>query len=323
MDFESMSSKRVLHPRSNRSAASRLWACLAMLFVMALLPTSAQAWWNEEWSLRKKIMIDTSPAGAGITDPIGATPVLVRLHVGNFRFAQAKQDGSDLRFVSGDDKTPLKYHIEKYDSLLGEALVWVSMPDLQAGSKADIWLYYGNQKATAASDPKATYNSETALVYHFAERGTPAQDSSVWANNAQGAGQPAEGSLIGNGLRLDGVTSVTIPASASLDIAQDGALTWTAWIKPANLQRNAVIYSRREGGNGLVIGMDDGMPFVEVSVNGATQRSSAGAPVAPGGWHHLAVVATPGLVTVYLDGNAYSSISGSIPALKAAALPSR
>ncbi|MGO4683761.1 DUF2341 domain-containing protein [Hyphomicrobium sp. 2TAF46] len=315
-----MSTKRAFNPGPNRFAVRTLWACLATLFVMAFLPTSAQAWWNEEWSLRKKIMVDASPTGAGITDTIGAVPVLVRLHVGNFRFGQAKQDGSDLRFVSGDDKTPLKYHIEKYDALLGEALVWVSMPDLHAGSKADIWLYYGNQKATSASDPKATYTSDTALVYHFGERGTPAQDASVWANHAQGAGQPADGSLIGTGLRLDGVTSVTIPATQSLEIAQDGALTWTAWIKPASLQRNAVIYSRREGSNGLVIGMDDGMPFVEISASGATHRSSAGAPVAPGGWHHLAVVATPGLVTLYLDGNAYASISGTIPALKATAL---
>ena len=37
----------------------------------------------------------------------------------------------------GDDKTPLKYHIEKYDSLLGEALVWVAVPNVQAGAKTD------------------------------------------------------------------------------------------------------------------------------------------------------------------------------------------
>ena len=45
----------------------------------------------------------------------------------------ARDDGSDIRFVAGDDKTPLTFHIEKYDSLLGEAFVWVKVPDLKPG----------------------------------------------------------------------------------------------------------------------------------------------------------------------------------------------
>ena len=100
-------------------------AATALLFGLVALVASlapANAWWNDEWSLRKKITIDASASGANVTDPIGGVPVLVRLHVGNFRFSSAKDDGSDLRFVAGDDKTPLKHHIEKFDSLLGEGL---------------------------------------------------------------------------------------------------------------------------------------------------------------------------------------------------------
>ena len=112
----------------------------------------------------------------------------MRLHVGNFRFGTAKEDGGDLRFVAADDKTPLKHHVEKYDSLLGEALVWVSIADLKPGTKNEIWLYYGNQKAPTAVDAKGTYDPDTLLVYHFADRGTPAQDVSAWANSAQTRG---------------------------------------------------------------------------------------------------------------------------------------
>src|SRR5262249_8739496 len=152
--------------------------------------------WNDDWSMRKQISVDTSATGANITDAIGSTPLLVRLHVGNFRFAAAKDDGSDLPFIAGDDKTPLKYHIEKYDSLLGEALIWVNVPNVQPGAKANIWLYYGNQKATSGVDPKGSYDSDTLLVYHFNQRGTPALDSSVWANNSQNAGQSADAAII-------------------------------------------------------------------------------------------------------------------------------
>src|SRR5262249_9820746 len=145
-----------------------------------------------------------------------------------------------------------------------EGLIWVAVPNLASGAKTDIWLYYGNKKAISVGDPKATYDSDNQLVYHFNERGTPALDSSVWANNAQSVGQPAEGALIGTGLRLDGRGTLTLPASSSLALADNSPFTWSAWIKPAALQPNSALYSRRDGANGLVIGLDNGAPFVEI-----------------------------------------------------------
>ena len=308
--------------RSSFRRRASLLTCLLFGLVAALtfLPTPAKAWWNDDWSLRKKITIDASASGANITDPIGTTPVLIRLHVGNFRFASAKDDGSDLRFIAGDDKTPLKHHIEKYDSLLGEALVWVAVPNVQSGAKTDIWLYSGNKKAVATSDPKGTYGPDTLLVYHFNERGTPALDTSVWANNAQSVGQPAEGAMIGTGLRLDGRTPLTLPAAPSLALTDNAPFTWSVWIKPTALQPNAALYSRRDAANGLVVGLDNGAPFVEVTNAGAVQRSGAGAPVAPGSWHHIAVVASGGQIALYLDGAPYASLAATLPALNSVAL---
>lgn len=288
---------------------------LAAVGGMLLTATPANAWWNDEWQLRKKITIDTSAAGANITDPIGTTPVLVRLHTGNFRFNATKEDGGDLRFVAGDDKTPLKYHVEKFDALLGEALVWVAVPDLQPGAKTDLWLYYGNKKAVAIADSKGTYDPDTQLVYHFAERGTVPLDSTVWANNAQSVGQPADGAIIGTGLRLDGRTPLTLPSSSALALAGSGGWTWSAWVKPAAAQPNSALYSRRDGGNAVVIGFDNGAPFVEVANAGAVQRSATAAPVALNSWHHVAVVAGNGRVTLYLDGNAYAVLDAALPAL--------
>jgi biopolymer transport protein ExbB len=311
---------------ASRSALGRGRAHILMSLLLGLVAapvlfsSPASAWWNDEWQLRKKITIDTSASGANITDPIGTTPVLVRLHVGNFRFGQGKEDGSDLRFVAGDDKTPLKHHVEKYDSLLGEALVWVAVPNLRPGAKTDIWLYSGNKKAIATSDPKGTYDPDQLLVYHFNERGTPALDASVWANNAQSVGQPADGALIGTGLRLDGRSPLTLPAAPSLALADNAALTWSAWIKPAALAPNAAIYSRRDGANGLVIGLDNGAPFIEVTIAGAVQRSAAGAPLTPNGWHSVAVIAENGQVALYLDGNAYASLAVTLPHLNTIAL---
>lgn len=315
--------KRVGKPGIRRSTANILSAALFGLVAgLTMAPTAAQAWWNDDWSLRKKITIDASASGANITDPIGTVPVLIRLHAGNFRFSAAKDDGSDIRFVAGDDKTPLKHHVEKYDALLAEALVWVSVPSVQAGAKTEIWLYSGNKKATAVNDAKGTYDPETLLVYHFNERGTPSLDATVWANNAQSVAQPAEGSLIGTGLRLDGNTALTLPASPSLGLAGNAPFTWSIWLKPAMLQPNSALYSRRDAAasNGLVIGLDNGVPFVEVTNAGTVQRSSAGAPISAGFWHHLAVVASNGQVVLSLDGAPYASVAASLPALNTIAL---
>src|SRR5215469_3995513 len=234
-----------------RTAPKKLlfFVFLGLVANMALLPGKALAWWNDDWSLRKQITVDTSPTGANVSDPIGPTPVLIRLHVGNFKFDAAKEDGSDLRFVAGDDKTPLKFHIEKFDSLLGEAFIWVALPDLKPGAQTQFWLYYGNKKAVAVDDPKDTYDPDTLLVYHFTERGTPVHDSTTWANNAQTAGLSADGSLIGPGLKLDGQTTVTIPAAPSLAWTDGAAITWSADIKMAAAQPNAVIYNRSDGTN--------------------------------------------------------------------------
>lgn len=317
------SRKTSTRPAPSRRAASSSSVLLLLLAASGLLfalSTPARAWWNDDWSMRKKITIDTSASGANITDAIGTQAVLVRLHAGNFRFAQAKEDGSDLRLIAGDDKTPLKFHIEGFDSLLANAFVWVQVPDLKPGAKTDIWLYYGNKKAVAAADAKGTYDAATQLVYHFNERGTPAQDSTVWSNGAQSAGQPAEGAIIGTGLRLNGRNALTLPASPSLALPSAGSLSLSLWFKAAALQPNAAIYSRHDGANGLIIGLDNGAPFAEVINAGTVHRTGPGLPVAPGGWHHLAVTASPGFLTLYLDGKAVSTLAVTLPALNSIAL---
>jgi biopolymer transport protein ExbB len=239
--------------------------------LMALVfASTAHAWWNDDWAIRKKIVFDTSATGAGIGDPIGTVPVLIRLSDANFRFANAQSDGSDLRFVADDDKTVLPCHLESFDPLLNEAFVWVKVPELKPGAKTAIWLYYGNVagKPLKADDARGTYDGDTVLAYHFAEHGQPAVDSSGNGNNAQTTGLTAEGSIIGTGIRIDGKTTITIPASPTLFWPEGGAaMTWTAWIKFGPPQPNAVFFSRHDAAKSFLIGADNNVPFVEVGTS--------------------------------------------------------
>jgi len=289
----------------------------AVLMAIGLETQTAHAWWNSDWTMRKKITIDTTANGVPISDPIGETSVLIRLFDGNFQFANAKEDGGDIRFVASDDKTALRYHIEKWDAQMGEAFIWVRVPDLKHNSQTSFWLYFGNgtQKAIRADDPKGTYDSATTLVYHFSEKNQPPGDASGNNNNAANAGIPVEGSMIGGGIRLTGTTTVSIPASPSLAWERAGTLTWSAWIKLNALKPKAPIFSRGEQGRRFVIGSDNGVPYVEIADGGESKHSPAGEAVQVNTWHHLAVVANSGNVVLFLDGESYSTLNAQIPTL--------
>ena len=287
--------------------------------VLALLvaPAAALGWWNGEWSERKLFRIDTSGTGVVIGEPIGAAPVLVRLHVGNFKFEAAKEDGSDLRFVAGDDRTPLKHHAEKFDALLGEALIWVALPDLKPGGQTDFWLYYGNPKAASAGDSKGTYDPSTVLVYHFGERGQPPRDSTQWGNHAATVADVVDGAAIGQGLRLDGKSTLSIPVGPALNWKAGAHATWSAWIRPAEAMATGVIFSRREGAGAFRIGLADGKAYVEVAGVEGAGRASAAEALAAGEWHHLAVAAGDA-VALYLDGAPAGRLAARLPPLNSA-----
>ena len=58
----------------------------------------------------------------------------MRLHSGNFDFAAAKPDGSDLRVIAADDKTPLPFEVERFDGVNELALLWVHVGQVLPGT---------------------------------------------------------------------------------------------------------------------------------------------------------------------------------------------
>lgn len=284
------------------------------LLALVASASTAHAWWNDEWSLRRQITVDAAALGAPVVADSAARPVLVRLHDGNFQFLQAMENGTDIRFVAADDKTTLPHHIERYDSLLNEAFVWVAVPGLKAGGKVDLWLYYGNPAAPSVNDPKGTYDEATRLVYHFADTGAPL-DSTKNANSASTPATPVSGALIGPGHRMLGSGPVRIPFTDSLKRAAGEPYTWSAWIKPSASAARAVIFSWGDRDNGFEVGLASGAPYFEIHDGAASGRSQVGAPITNGIWKHLAVVADSAKTTLYVDGVAYASMDRGVPSL--------
>ncbi|WP_291587764.1 DUF2341 domain-containing protein [Comamonas sp. UBA7528] len=276
----------------------------------ALLPSLAQAaWWQADWAYRKPMTIDAGPQGAAIGADAGRTPVLVRLHTGNFNFDGVNDTGADLRFIAGDEKTVLNHQIEQFDPLLGMALIWVDLPALPVAASQQIWMYYGNKKAPASGNGQRSFDPDYTLVYHFAESGVPARDTTAYGNHAQTMTTTAEGSLIGRGSML-GNAPLTLPASPSMAVAAGGNFTFSAWVRPETLGAGQVVYVRRDGSAELIVGVDQGVPFVQV--NG--QRSSPGQPIQAGQWSHLAVKADGQTVTLLVGGRTAATLATALPA---------
>jgi len=280
-----------------------------------LFSSLSQAAWNADWPQRLKIGLNTTAEGLPIAAGVDNVPVLVRLHTGNFQFVEAKPDGSDLRFIAGDDKTPLKHHIEKFDSLNELALVWVQVPKLLPGSKAEfIWLYYGNQGAAVADDAKGTYDATQALVYHFSEREAAPQDSTANANHAARSTARVNGAgLIGAGLTFDAASELALPATPSLKSNTNG-LTLSMWIKPVDTA-DAPIYTQTEGASPLTVSIRGGMLVAQ----SGTVTATTTAPVTAGAWQHVAVVAKDGLA-IYVNGVEAARAAGSVPDMDGAAV---
>lgn len=288
-----------------------LLLCLTLL--STLLPSLAQAWWQPDWAYRKPITVDAGPQGGALGGDAGRVPMLVRLHTGNFSFEGISDTGADIRFVAADDKTVLNHQIEQFDPLLGIALIWVDVPAVTAAAPQQVWMYYGNSKAPATGNGQRTFDPDYTLVYHFGEANEPARDSTAYGNHAQTTLASIDGTVIGKGIQFTNA-ALMLPASPSLTTTQGGDFTFSAWVRPAQVESKQVIYARHSGANEFIIGIEQGAPFVQV--NG--QRSNPGQPLQAGQWSHLAVTATGNTVTLYIGGHPAVTLAAALPAFNTA-----
>lgn len=293
----------------------------ALVFFLGVLSvTNAHAWWDGKWRQRKEIKFDASSRGADIKENLAAVPVLVRLHTGNFSFSSAKADGSDLRFMSADDKTPLKYHIEKFSAEEEIAMIWVKVPGISGGSGQDyIWMYYGNPSASDGQDAGGTYDVNQVAVYHLREKDGSPKDATAYGNHAASfSGKLGLPSVVGEGAGFSGAGEhMTVARSASLNFTR--GFTFSAWVRLEKSAENANIFSWDDGSQSIVVGLDDSKAFCSLSGGrGQTSVTPKTAALTPKKWHHLSVTADPDnkRIVLYLDGNeaASSKFNGTVPA---------
>lgn len=285
------------------------WAAISVVLVPAI--ALAASWWNNDWKYRKEIGFDLTPAGAGIAGTPQDVPVLVRLSLANFSyFNDTKPDGSDFRLVAGDDKTPLKYHFEKYDPQNQMALLWVRVPQITGASKTEkIYAYYGNPDAPAAADIAGTYDALQTLVLSFSDGAGLPMDSTAYKNNpsaSTAALSPA--GLIAGDAKFSGKESITVPATASLRLLPNQGFTASAWLRVEQAQQ-AVVFALNDQGKSLELALEGSRLVARATLGAAPATVTQASDLTFGQWHHVAFTAGDGKLTLFVDGIA----AGSVP----------
>jgi biopolymer transport protein ExbB len=285
------------------------WLAISAAFVPIV--ALAASWWNNDWKYRKEINFDLTPAGADVAGTPQDLPVLVRLSLANFSyFNDTKPDGSDFRLLAEDDKTPLKFHFEKYDPQEQMALLWVLVPQITGGSKTDkIYAYYGNPDAPAAADIPGTYDASQTLVLSFAETTGLPMDSTAYKNNPSASTAvltPA--SLIAGGAKFSGKESITVPATASLRLLPNQGLTASAWLRIEQAQK-AVVFALTDQDKSIGVAIDGSRLVARATLGGPPVTVTQAADLTLSQWHHVAITAANDTLTMYVDGIA----AGSVP----------
>lgn len=278
---------------------------LTRLLGLILLLTSnlAHAWWNEDWSSRRQVTVDTSAAGADTQETLKDFPLLIRLHGGNFGyFTELAENGRDIRLIKGDS-LPLKHQLEKLDVFNEMGLIWVKLPEVKGGTARDpFWLYYGNAQAADGSDSKGIYDTPQALLYHFAEGETLPQDATAYATHAQSARLSVDtGGFIGAAARFDGTGSLEVAPVPPLAVDPTRGWTFSTWIKWDQAQTQARIFTAQDSTHSLEL-IANGQNLVAHWQDAGVVVETQAVPLATGAWHQVSLVVRDRNLALYIDG---------------------
>jgi biopolymer transport protein ExbB len=260
-----------------------------ILAFLVLFPLSAHAWWNDDWTQRSRITLDTGATGTNTSEALTMVPLAVRLHGGNFDFVAAREDGADLRVVAADDKTALPFHVERFDPVNELAVIWVLLQTVVPGSSANVvHVYSGNANAVAEARPGAGLDASMRAAFHFSNA-----DGSD-ATGALKATAPltiANDGLLGGALRLAG-TAATWPAAPALSVAADGAVSVSLWMK-ADAQVTGTLWQQGPA----LLALRDGKLVARIG----TVEVAGGEPK-QAVWTHVALTLGGGKATLFVDG---------------------
>jgi hypothetical protein len=254
------------------------------------------------WTYARDLTVDASATGANLTADLAGFPLAVTFGSESSElFAQAKPDGSDLRFA-GEDGSHLAYQIESWDATAKRAMVWVRLPVVKAAQIQHIKAYWGRASAADSSSGPAVFRSQDGFqgVWHMASMA----DASPNAVQAQDSGTAADAAGRLGPARAFPNTDAYATKGAYLALGNPaplnlkGVITLEAWVKWARRDGHRIILchgaapgTQPEAQNETVLRIGETLDYRAGTWNGKAHYAMASAPPADSAvWLHLAGV---------------------------------
>ena len=292
-----------LRPRMNEMLTMRIIVSSLALAGALLQPCLVRAA-DAKDAQRTRITLNTSSQGLETHEAATSVTVAVRLHSGNFDFLSAKEDGSDLRVFAGDDKTPLKFSIERFDSINELAVLWVQVPSVAAGSeKNNFYVHAGDSRPGGEGAGTGGFDAATLVAIHFSDKDAQGLDSVGGLKTAAKIAVEPNGLLAGSAM-LNG-NAVTWPGSDKVKIDAGGAVTMSIWVKPEVITNGTLL---RWGP--LSLELQGGKLQGHVDKTVITDGD-----VAPQTWSQAAMTVGAGRATLFVNGVEVGHADAPTPAV--------
>jgi len=297
----------------------------ALLLLLSLaVATPVAAWWNESYKLRTQVVLNTSQAGVPISEALSGVAVPVRLHSGNFDFLDARTDGSDLRVLAADDKTPLRFQVERYDAVAELAVLWVAVPTVAPGTDTNLLRVYAAAEGVAAEPQTPVVDSGALLTLRFDDPNGAMRDAggalltsttSTTAPTAPAAPTAPTfaiepNGMIGQSARFDAGAGLELAPADRLRAAAGAPFSLSLWARPALL--GGTLFAQGP----LTVGLDASGKVVA----GLGRQRIEGGALPPSAWVHIGLTVGAGRLTLYVDGTqaAQADLAPAAPAIEGA-----
>ncbi len=224
-----------------------------LLLVFALQAASSRAQYDA-WPRSGSVFILTTPEGADLpaTASVEGFPLLIRFNQDNFDFREAKADGSDLRFTDANG-VMLPYQIEAWDSVRGEAVVWVRIPRIRGNSRQELRMFWGKLDATSESSAAAVFGGSNGYigVWHLGD--TVADETATLTS--RNVDTTTTRGMIGKGRRLAGGQAISGGEKIADYPEGSAAHTTQAWFRARRANVTIIGWGNEGGGRGSKVRM--------------------------------------------------------------------